>query len=257
MASAIVGGLLKHGHLPAALRCYTESGQSARALAALTGIHCAASIPELLDGADLLVIAFKPQHLANRDPALVEATAGKLVASVMVGKTLAQLQAAFPHARDWVRTMPNTPVRIGAGVTAWCAHAPLAEADRAHVTSLLAPLGLALEVTEPEINDIAAVSGSGPAYIFEFAAALSAAAQHIGFTPERARQLITQTLLGSAQLLAQSGQAPEALRNQVTSPNGTTLAGLRQMEAGRLRDILRQTVLAAQARGLELARDAS
>jgi len=265
MAAAMVGGLLKEGHPPDSLRCYTESGQSARALSALTGITCAESIPALCDGADLLVIAFKPQHLATRDAALVEATAGKLILSVMVGKTLAQLQAAFPHARGWVRAMPNTPGKIGAGVTGWCAanDAPLADAnrasslvaDRALVDTLLSPLGLVLEVAESQINDIAAISGSGPAYFFEFAAALSAAAQQIGFEPEVAKRLVTQTLLGSAQLLAQSGAAPETLRNQVTSPNGTTLAGLRKMEEGRLRETILATVRAAQARGLEIARE--
>jgi len=257
MAAAMVGGLLKNGHPPASLRCYTESGQSARALAALTGIARTESIPALLDGAELLVVAFKPQHLATRAPALVEATAGKLVLSVMVGKTLAQLQAAFPKARGWVRAMPNTPGKIGAGVTGWCAahDVPLANTDRALVDALLSPLGLVLEVAEAQINDIAAISGSGPAYFFEFAAALSAAAQQIGFEPEVAKRLVTQMLLGSAQLLAQSGAAPEALRNQVTSPNGTTLAGLRQMEEGRLRETILNTVRAAQARGLEIARE--
>jgi len=255
MAAAMVGGLLKNGHPPASLRCYTESGQSARPLSTLTGITRAESIPSLCDNAELLVVAFKPQHLATRDAALVEATAGKLVVSVMVGKTLAQLQAAFPHARGWVRAMPNTPGKIGAGVTGWCAHAPLADNDRALVNTLLGPLGLVLEVAEAQINDIAAISGSGPAYFFEFAAALSAAAQQIGFEPEVAKRLVTQTLLGSAQLLAQSGAAPEALRNQVTSPNGTTLAGLRQMEEGRLRETVLNTVRAAQARGLEIARE--
>ncbi|KXU34022.1 pyrroline-5-carboxylate reductase [Cephaloticoccus capnophilus] len=255
MAAAMVGGLLKNGHAHAALRCYTESGQSARALSALTGITRAESIPALLAGADLLVVAFKPQHLATRDAALVEASSGKLIVSVMVGKTLAQLQSAFPHARAWVRAMPNTPGKIGAGVTGWCAHTTLADADRALVDSLLSPLGLALEVTEAQINDIAAISGSGPAYFFEFAAALSAAAQQIGFEPEVAKRLVTQTLLGSAQLLAQSGAAPETLRNQVTSPNGTTLAGLRKMEEARLRETVLATVRAAQARGLEIARE--
>jgi len=255
MAAAMVGGLLKNGHPPRAIRCYTESGQSAAALCALTGITRAESIPSLCDGAELIVVAFKPQHLATRDPALVEATAGKLVVSVMVGKTLAQLQAAFPHARGWVRAMPNTPGKIGAGVTGWCAHATLPDADRALVDTLLSPLGLVLEIAEVQLNDIAAISGSGPAYFFEFAAALSAAAQQIGFEPEVAKRLVTQTLLGSAQLLAQSGAAPEALRNQVTSPNGTTLAGLRKMEEGRLRETVLNTVRAAQARGLEIARE--
>jgi len=255
MAAAMVAGLLKNGPPPAALACYTASGQSAQRLAASTGIAQAHSIPALLDGAELLVIAFKPQHLAARDPALVEATAGKLIVSVMVGKTLAQLRAAFPAARAWVRAMPNTPGRIGAGVTAWAALAPLDAADRAHIEALLAPLGRVLEVAEPQINDIAAVSGSGPAFFFEFAAALSEAAQAAGFPEKLAQELVVETLLGSAKLLAQSGEPPEALRNQVTSPNGTTLAGLRQMEAGGLRQIIRQTVLAAQARGLEIARE--
>ncbi|MFM1852373.1 MAG: hypothetical protein RIS54_2057 [Verrucomicrobiota bacterium] len=257
MASAMVQGLLaKQVAAASDLTCYSASGNSSQRLAAATGIRAAGSITELLDGADLLVVAFKPQHLAVLDSALIAGTEGKLVLSVMSGKTLDRLQSAFPQARNWVRAMPNTPGRIGAGITSWCAQSPLSPVDRAIVTSLLGALGRDLEVSESAMDAITAVSGSGPGYVFEFAAAFCAAAEAAGLAPEQAKTLVVETLLGSARLLARTGESPDTLRDQVTSPNGTTFAGLSVLKAADFRATLRQTVLAARARATELSQDA-
>jgi pyrroline-5-carboxylate reductase len=256
MASAMVDGLLARGAAaPGDLACFSGSGKTAAALATRTGIRHAQTLDALLAGADALVVAFKPQHLAGSDPRLAEFTSDKLVLSVLAGKKLATLAKIFPHARNLVRTMPNTPSQIGAGMTGWCTREPLATADRALVEMLLGAMGRQIEIAETQMDALTGVSGSGPAFVFEFAAGLRDAGVAAGLAPEVARQLTVQTLLGAAQLLAHRQIEPEKLRDAVTSPNGTTFAGLQRLAARDFRGILRETVLAAQARAEELSRD--
>jgi len=257
MASAMVDGLLAKGVVAKSdLACLGGGGTSAAALAARTGIGLAASLPALTAGAGTLVVAFKPQQLAGADPRLAELTAGKLVVSVLAGKRLSRLAQTFPRARALVWAMPNTPARIGAGMTAWCSHAPLSTGDRATVETLLAALGRAVEIEEPLMDAAAAVSASGPAFLFEFAAALRDGGVAAGLPAETAKALAIETVLGAARLLARTGTDPEELRRQVTSPKGMTLAGLSRMEARDFRGTLRETVLAAKARSEEMSRDA-
>lgn len=257
MASAMVDGLLAKGTVaPSDLTCLGGTGRSAAALAARTGIGLAASLDDLTGRPDTLVIAFKPQQLAGADPRLAALTAGKLVISVLAGKRLARLATTFPAARNLVWAMPNTPARIGAGMTAWCTRSPLTPADRATVDTLLAALGNAIEVDEALMDIAAAVSASGPAFLFEFAAALRDAGVAGGLPPATAKALAVETVLGAARLLARTGTDPEELRRQVTSPNGMTLAGLRRLEARDFRGLMRETVLAAKARSEEMSRDA-
>jgi pyrroline-5-carboxylate reductase len=151
--------------------------------------------------------------------------------------------------------MPNTPGQIGAGITGWAARDPLTPDDRAVLTRLLGALGRDLEVPEDDLDAVTGVSGSGPAYVFEFAAALRDAGVTAGLSRASAEQLAVETLLGAARLLAHKGADPEVLRDQVTSPNGTTFAGLQRLKAGDFRGLIRDTVLAATARSRELSRD--
>ncbi|PTX92628.1 pyrroline-5-carboxylate reductase [Opitutus sp. ER46] len=256
MASAFVDGLLGRRAAQAAeLMCYGGADATAATLAGRTGIGHATSIEQLLEGADTVVVAFKPQHLASADPRLAQLTAGKLVISILAGKKLATLAHTFPAARHLVRVMPNTPGQIGAGMSAWCSHQPLPASDRAMVEKILGALGKFVAVEETQMDAITAVSGSGPAYVFEFAAALRDAAVAAGLAPDVAHTLAIQTVLGSAQLLAQKSIEPEILRNQVTSPNGTTYAGLQRMAARDFRGMMRETVAAAKARSEELSRE--
>jgi pyrroline-5-carboxylate reductase len=256
MASALVRGLLAQGAAsPAALACLGGEDATGAELAARTGIGLARSSEELLAGADTLVVAFKPQNLAGADPRLAELTAGRLVLSILAGKRLATLRRTFPRARNLVRCMPNTPAQIGAGITAWSADRPLDPGDRATVETLLAALGRAVEVPEPQLDAVTGLSGSGPAYVFEFAGALRDAGAAAGLEPAVAEALAVATLLGSARLLEQRGGPPERLRDEVVSPGGTTQAGLERLAAGGFRDLIRETVRAATARSAELARD--
>ncbi|WP_324726123.1 pyrroline-5-carboxylate reductase [Actomonas aquatica] len=255
MASAIVDGLLaQNSERRAQISCYSASGKSAVALSQRTGIQYAADLPELLDGADCVVVAFKPQHLATADSRLAELTTGKIVLSVLAAKTIAHLEAVFPQARAVVRTMPNTPSAIGAGITGWCTREPLPDTDRSIVTELLGAVGQAIEVPEEKIDALMGVSGCGPAFVFEFTAALRDGGVAAGLTEEEASTLAQETVLGAARLMARSELTPEQLRDQVTSPNGTTYAGLQRMSAHNIRDIMRETVLAAKTRSEELAR---
>ena len=256
MAAAMVEGLLATKVTsPEDLVCYSASGKTAAALAARTGIHVVRTVEQLLRGVDTLVVAFKPQHLANADPALAELTRGKLVISVLAGKRLATLARTFPHARALVRTMPNTPGQIGAGVTGWCTQHPLAVEDRSIAEQLLNAMGVSVEVPEPQMDALTAVSGSGPAYVFEFAAALRDAGVAAGMNRATAEKLSIETLLGAARLLARKAIDPEVLRDQVTSPNGTTFAGLQRLAARDFRGLIKETVAAAKARSEELSKD--
>jgi pyrroline-5-carboxylate reductase len=255
MASAMVDGLLAKGTPPAALICLSGSGATATALATRTGISVTTELAALLRTADTLVLSCKPQQLAGLDPHLAELTAGKLVLSVLAGKRLARLAQVFPRARNLVRAMPNTPGQIGAGITGWSAQQPLSEAERQRVDTILGALGKVLAVDETQLDAVTAVSGSGPAYVFEFAAALREAGVSAGLSRESAYQLAVETILGAAKLMAQSPADAETLRNQVTSPNGTTFAGLQRMAARDFRGLIAETVAAAKARSEELSRD--
>jgi len=255
MAAAMIDGLLgQGGWSPSRIRCLAGKGATGPALAARTGIVLATSLEELL-AADTLVIAFKPQHLASADPRLAQLTAGKFVISVLAGKRLTTLARVFPAARNLARFMPNTPARIGAGMTGWCSARPLIPEDLVIAQSLLGALGRSVEILEAQMDALTAVSGSGPAYVFEFAAALRDAGVAAGLDPRTARTLALETLLGSARLLAASPLEPEALRDQVTSPNGTTAAGLRRLTGGDFRCLIRETVFAAKARSEELSQE--
>ncbi len=255
MASAMVSGILAGKKLqPAELACYSGSGRTAATLAERTGIAHATSLEALLNGADAVVIAFKPQHLASADPRLAELTAGKLVISILAGKRLATLAKIFPRARNLVWAMPNTPGQIGAGMTGFCTAQPLSPSDRNWIETLLGALGKFIEVPEDQMDALTAISGSGPAYLFQFAAHLRDAGVVAGLPRDTAYQLALETLLGASRLLARSGLEPEQLRDQVTSPNGVTMAGLKRAAELNFDTLVKELVLAAKARSIELSK---
>ncbi len=256
MASAMVGGLLTSGSAsPSSLACIGGEDDTAARLAAATGIHNATTLDSLLEGADVVVLACKPQQLSGLDTRLAQLTRGALVISILAGKRLSRLSQTFPQARNLVRAMPNTPGQIGAGITGWSPLSEISAADRSLVERILGSLGKLVPVSEDQLDAITGLSGSGPAYVFEFAAALREAGVAAGLSREASYQLAVETILGSAKLMAQSTAEAEELRNQVTSPNGTTFAGLRRMEAHDFRGIIRETVVAARDRSVELSRE--
>ncbi len=256
LASAIVRGLLaENACAPADLACTSKTGTTAEKLAAATGITFEPDLPKLLAAAGTVVVAFKPQSLATADPRLASLTSGRLVISILAGKKLARLAQTFPSAGNIVRTMPNTPAAIGAGITPWCALTPLAPADRAIVEKLLGALGQHLELGEEHMDTVTALSAGGPAFLFEFVGALRDAGVAAGLPRATAQRLAIETVLGSARLLARDGGEPEALRDKVVSPNGTTSAGLQVMAERNFRATIKETILAATRRAGELSRD--
>lgn len=256
LASAIIRGLLeKKLYVPGDIACTSKNGVTARKLAEATGIVFEPDLPLLLEPADVVVVAFKPQSLATADPALAELTRDKLVISLLAGKKVATLARSFPHARNLVRTMPNTPAAIGAGVTSYCTLTPLAPDDRASVESMLGALGVHLAVDESQLDALTALGGSGPAFLFEYVAAMREAGIAAGLAPAVAAQVALETALGAVRLLARTGEAPEALRDKVTSPNGTTFAGLQILAAHKFRETIKETILAAARRAAELSKD--
>lgn len=256
MASAMVGGLLsKGGATPQEIACIGGEDDTAAILARRTGITAHHELAHLLAAADTVVLACKPQQLAGLDQRLAELTAGRLVISILAGKRLTRLAQTFPRARNLVRAMPNTPGQIGAGITGWCALQPLSAADRRLVDTVLGSLGEMVGLEESDLDAVTALSGSGPAFLFEFVAAMREGGVAAGLPADVAAKLAQATVLGSARLLAETGIEPEALRDQVTSPHGTTFAGLQRMAARGFRDILKETILAAKARSEELSQD--
>lgn len=256
MAGAMVRGLLAARTAEAsAITVIGGNDPTATTLARDTGVRVADSYAELLDGADLLIVACKPQTLAELPSTLAALTAGKLVVSILAGKRLASLARVFPQARNVVRVMPNTPGQIGAGISGWCARSAPVAADRSTLLALLHALGKAVEVEEPMLDAVTAVSGSGPAYVFEFAGALRDAGIAAGLPPETATLLAQETILGSARLLAASDVPAELLRDRVTSPNGTTFAALQVFKSREFRALMADAVAAATRRSRELSAD--
>jgi pyrroline-5-carboxylate reductase len=254
MASAIVKGLLdKEHYAPEEIACTCGDDPTGPALAEATGIRFLNDIIPALYEAEAVVLACKPQQFAALSSQLAEAANGKLVVSILAGTPLARLGEKFSHARNIVRTMPNTPGQIGAGVTAFAPLRKLSEKDAAIVENTLGSLGNFHEVEEADLDAVTALSGSGPAYVFEFAAALREAGVNCGLDESLAEALVVDTLLGAAMLLADSEERPEALRDAVTSPGGTTAAALNVLKTGKFRDLIDRALAEAKARSRELA----
>lgn len=255
MASAIVRGLLEKEHyVPKEIACTCGEDPTGPALAEATGIQYLADIVPALYETDAVILACKPQQFTALSAQLAEAARGKLVLSILAGTPLARLSEKFAHARNVVRTMPNTPGQIGAGVTAFAPLRELSKKDTEIVENTLSSLGNFHEVDEADLDAVTALSGSGPAYVFEFAAALRDAGVDCGLDEALAEALTVDTLLGAAMLLADSEEGPEALRDAVTSPGGTTAAALEAMEQGHFRDLISQALAAAKKRSLDLAK---
>ncbi len=255
MASAIVRSLLEKEHYqPEEIACTCGNDPTGPALAEATGIHYFADITDALYETETVLLACKPQEFDSIGQNLADAASGKLILSILAGTPIARLHNKFTQARNIVRTMPNTPGQIGAGVTAFTPLRELSDKDKTIVENTLSSLGNFHEVNEEDLDAVTALSGSGPAYIFEFTAALRDAGVNAGLPLELAESLSIDTLLGAAMLLAESNESPEGLRNAVTSPGGTSAAALKVLEDAGFRDLIHRAVAAAKARSSELAK---
>lgn len=214
------------------------------------GLTVVDSLPEAVADANLIYLSVKPQDLGSVDAARLNQQ--QLVISILAGIPLNQVQTQLSH-QPVVRAMPNTPAQVGRGYTVWTAAPAVSGEQRELARRVLAAMGAELYVAdESAIDRATAVSGSGPAYVFMILEALTDAAVQIGVARADARRMVLETVLGSAEYAAASDTHLAQLRDQVTSPAGTTAAGLRVLEDRGLRAALIEAVAAAHARAQEL-----
>ncbi len=217
------------------------------------GIHVTGDNAEAAEAGQVVVVSTKPQNLGDVMPGIRgHLRRQDLLLSILAGTPIRKLADGVAHA-SVVRAMPNTPAQIGQGMTVWTATPEVTDEQRAQAQAILGALGQELFVGDESYLDMAtALSGTGPAYIFIFMESLIDAGVHLGFSRRVAEQLVFQTMRGSLEYAAQSGKHVAELRNQVTSPGGTTAAALYHMEKGGLRTVISRGIWAAYQRSVEL-----
>lgn len=208
-------------------------------------------VSSTLEEADGAVLAVKPGDVESACRTLAAAECPRVL-SIAAGVTLASLGGWLGPEVAVVRAMPNTPALVGAGAAAIAAGANASEDDMVWAEGVLSAVGVVTRVNEPLLDAVTGLSGSGPAYVFLVAEALIEAGVLAGLARPVSRELVVQTLLGSARMLAESGDDPETLRAAVTSPGGTTAAGLRVLESRAVRSAFLEAVAAATERSRQL-----
>lgn len=216
------------------------------------GIHTTAHNGEALEGATEVLVAVKPQVFPLVVPALTAAAVAQpLVLSIMAGVPLATLEAAAPGCAV-VRAMPNTPATVGAGMTALALGHQVTERQQRQAEAIFAAVGAVVTVPEGMMDGVTGLSGSGPGYVALVVEALADGGVAAGLPRAIAQQLALQTVLGTAILLQETGWHPAQLKDRVTSPGGTTIAGIAQLEAAGVRSAFIEAVRAAYHRSQEL-----
>jgi len=261
MASALIAPLVETSIQPAEkISVYDVSASAMDHIAKVHGgrLKTSASIPDAVDGADLIVMAVKPQSVATvyeelrkarelsllrDDVTLLSIIAGKPIASFVEGTGIAKI----------ARSMPNTPAQIGQGVTVWCCTPDIKLEEQKKIEEVLNSFGKSIYVEDESYIDMStAISGSGPAYIFLLIESMIDAGVDMGFSREIATTLVHQTVLGSTMYAMETGEHPVILRNRVTSPAGTTASALYELENGKFRTVIKDAVWACYRRSLEM-----
>jgi pyrroline-5-carboxylate reductase len=254
MAEAMIRGLLDQGVVgPEDVAVGDISAERRALLEGNYGVEALQDNAVVVKGADIVVLAVKPVSFAGVLKELRGAIAPEqLVLSIAAGISISTITDVLGHG-SVVRVMPNMPAQIGEGISAWTATAEVKESQKEAVRSLLSSLGREVFVPEEKFVDMAtAVSGSGPAFVLMVVESLVDAGVHIGLPREQAEELVLQTVLGTALLTQKSGRHPAELRNLVTSPGGTSVEGLLELEQGGLRALFTQAVVAAYEKAREL-----
>lgn len=253
MARALAGGFVRAGLIAPARVIAADPVADAVAafMQAVPGSQGAADNKTVAAGADVIVLATKPQQIAAALADIASNAAGKLVISIAAGVKLSTLAAALPKSR-LVRVMPNTPCLVGQSASGYALGPHATEADRQLVGRLLEAVGRALVVDEKLLDAVTGLSGSGPAFVYVIIEALSDAGVRMGLPRDVATQLAAQTVRGAGQMVLETGEHPGILKDRVASPGGTTIAGLAALEAGGLRGTLMAAVEAATRRSIEL-----
>lgn len=261
MGTAILSGILAAGTSPADVRVTTKSKATADAIFSNHGVQAtslesnSAANSSAAKDADLVILAVKPNMILET---LSEVAAvlkpDCLVVSVAAGITTAAMEEQLSGNTAVVRAMPNTPSVVGLGVTGISKGSNVSDEKLDLAIELFSSVGKVLVVDESKIDALSTISGSGPAYVFYFAEKLITAAKYLGFSEQEASLMVKETFLGSATLLATSSSSPEELRQQVTSPNGTTMQATGRFDAADLERVFIEATEAALARAKELGK---
>ena len=261
MGTAILAGLLDSGTKPANIRVTTKTQASADAISSGKGVQAIALEKEASANAvstadaDLVILAVKPNLiLETLNEISTNLKPDSLVVSVAAGITTAAMEEVLAGKAAVVRAMPNTPSVLGLGVTGISRGSNVSEQQLELAVKLFSSVGKVLVMDESKIDALSTISGSGPAYVFYFAEKLIVAAKSLGFSDSEASLMVKETFLGSATLLASSSSTPEELRQQVTSPNGTTMQATGRFDAADLERVFIEATEAALARAKELGK---
>ena len=252
MAEAILRGLLRAGLSGDQLSASDPDAERRRVMKEL-GVHATTSNADVAARAEVVVLAVKPQQL-ERAAETLPRDGGPLYLSIVAGATTATLRRLLGAGARIVRSMPNTPALVGAGITAVAADGGAEPADVERASAILRAVGEVVQVSEASLDAVTGLSGSGPAYAYLFIEALTEAGVREGLAVGVARALALETVHGAARLARETGEHPALLRERVTSPGGTTAAGLAALEAGGFRAAIYDAVGAATHRSKELGR---
>ena len=256
MAGALIRGLIGTATVPADRIIAADPDQERlSSLEEELDIRVTSNNAEAVKEATVVVLATKPQVFAQLLPGLAEALdPDALLVSIAAGISTEVIERALPAGARVVRTMPNTPALVGAGATAIAAGSHATDEDLALAENLFLSVGISVRVPEKQIDAVTGLSGSGPAYVFAMIEALRDAGAREGLPEETALRIASQTVFGAARLLLDEKEAPEVLRDRVTSPGGTTRAGLDALASAGFADAILGAVRAATRRSVELGK---
>lgn len=253
MAVALIGGLRNKGFSAAGMQVVEPVEAARERLTEVFGVRCAPTLDAAALNCEVLVLAVKPQQMKEAVAPAAGQLRDQLVVSIAAGLRLDDISRWLGGHRKVVRTMPNTPALIGAGITGLYADASVDLEGRMTAEKILAAVGRTVWIEDESMMDaVTAVSGSGPAYVFYFIEALEAAGRELGFDGLTARTLAVETFLGAARLAESTAEPVSLLRERVTSKGGTTAAALDSFDADGIRAAIERGVQAANARGREL-----
>lgn len=256
MAGSLIRGILQQGCPPANVTATDIDAKKLEVLNAECGINTGG--PDRLTDCSVIVLAVKPQVMQRVCSSLPASRTLPLYISVAAGITLDQLGKWLGEDTAIVRCMPNTPALVGQGASGMHAGTGVSAAQKELAADIMGSVGLSLWMPqESDLDLVTAVSGSGPAYFFLFMEAMEQAARDLGMPEETAHALVLQTASGAAELARQSEVGVEELRRRVTSPGGTTERAIASLEENGIRQLLKQALVAARDRSIELARESS
>lgn len=254
MATALAKGFVRARLVGASQIIASDVAEAARTVFAQeAGGKTTASNPEVLKFANVLILAVKPDQVKDVLAEIhVYWTEKQLLISIAAGVTLARLESGLPDGARVIRVMPNTPALVGASASAFALGKSATPQDAELALKLFTAVGLAFQVKESLLDAVTGLSGSGPAYVYQIIEALSDGGVAAGLPRDIATKLAAQTVLGSAKMVLETGQHPGALKDMVTSPGGTTIEGLHELEKAGVRGALMSAVRAAAAKSRQL-----